>query len=101
MNAPKSCATCKHHSHTQRPQVVGVFDADLEMIEEDDEVLEDVYLCTHAQRTHDLAAIGQDKAVERARDCSLFATGQRSALSPQLERLLAQSAARASVARED
>lgn len=95
-----SCAACKHHSHTQRPRVVGVFDGDLEMIEEDDETLEDVYLCAHSEKTTDLAAIGQEQAEQRARSCSLFTLGRRSSLSPELERLLAQSAERA-VARKE
>lgn len=95
-----SCASCKHHSHTRRARIVGVFDGDLEMIEEDDETLEDVYFCTHPEKSTDLAAVGPEQAETRAKNCSLFTIGRRSTLSPELERLLAQSAERA-VARKE
>ena len=94
-----SCARCRYHTHKQQPRVVGVFDGDLEMIEEDDTVLEDVYGCAHPQGTKSIA-IGNEQAEIQARDCSHFDVGSKSKLSADLERLLAQRAQRA-VTRED
>lgn len=95
----RSCSTCKHHSHTQRPRVVGVFDAELEMIEEDDTELEDVYTCQH-QSMQSLVVIGNESATKKASDCVLFEQGSKSGLPAHLQRLLERSEERAHVHKE-
>ena len=80
-----SCEKCRYHSKSSRAKVVDVADEDMEIVEFDEDTIETVYGCTHADQPGREIGIGPQAGEE----CALYAIGARRGLDPALEQRLA------------
>lgn len=80
-----SCEKCRYHSKSSRAKVVDVADEDMEIVEFDEETIETVYGCTHADQPGREIGIGP----QAGEGCALYAIGARRGLDPALEQRLA------------
>lgn len=84
-----TCSNCRYHSKRTRPKVLGVGDADLEMIEEDETETQDDYTCQHPKQAGRFQ--GTDETAGAG--CALWEAGQKK-LDDHTARLIAAAEAR-------
>lgn len=80
-----SCEKCRYHSKSTRAKVVDVADEDMEIVEFDEDTIETVYGCTHADQPGREIGVG----AQAGGGCALYAIGARRGLDPALEQRLA------------
>lgn len=91
-----TCSTCRHHSKHTRPKIIGVGDADLEMIEEDETETQNDYTCQHPKQAGRFQGTGDDTGA----NCLLWEAG-RKGIDEQTAKMLAAAEARLAAMQEN
>ena len=90
------CHNCRYHSKRSRPKIIGVGDADLEMIEEDDTEMTNEYTCQHPKQAGKFKGIEEEAGI----DCYLWEAGKKG-LDDRITRMLAAAEERLSQREEE